>query len=148
DDALVIRVKKGEKQQKVEVMNRERGLSAKRKKRYCERKREKKLTEVKIEDNRVTKRNGKKEEVYIDREEDTEKEIDKDKKRERKVADVIQFCDDNGFSINNIHAKEQVFSCLDDSSVKEPSSVILKALNIACESDARRLKYIEGILKN
>src|SRR5699024_2850258 len=83
-----------------------------------------------------------------EREEDTDREIDKDKERERKVADIIQFWDENGIGINNIHAKEQLLSWLHDSYFKEPSSVILKALNIACESDARRLKYIERNHKN
>src|SRR5699024_7049460 len=83
-----------------------------------------------------------------EKEEDTDREIDKDKGRVRKVADVIQFWDENGFGINNIHAKKQMMSWLDDSSFIEHSSIILKALNIASESDARRLKYIEGIHKN
>ncbi|MBA4538579.1 DnaD domain protein [Bacillus aquiflavi] len=37
---------------------------------------------------------------------------------------------------------------LDSSPFKEPDKVILKALNIACERDIRKLKYVEGILRN
>src|SRR5699024_6532732 len=81
-------------------------------------------------------------------EEEQYKEKEKYKKQQKDVADVIQFWDENGFGINNVHAKEQLLSWLDDSSFKEPGSVILKALSISCENDARRLKYIEGILKN
>jgi len=148
DDAAFIRITKWEKHQNVEGMDRVRRLAAERNKRYRERKKQKHLTEAKTKDVSVTSRDGTEEELELEREEDTDREIDKDKERERKVADIIQFWDENGFGINNIHAKEQLLSWLHDSSFKEPSSVILKALNIACESDARRLKYIEGILKN
>src|SRR5699024_867897 len=146
DDASFIRITNWEKHQNVEGMDRVRRLAAERNKRYRERKKQKQLTETKTKDVSVTSRDETEEEQ--EKEEDTDKEIDKDKERERKAADVIQFWDENGFGINNIHAKKQLLSWLDDSSFKEHSSVILKALNIACESDARRLKYIEGILNN
>src|SRR5699024_7248407 len=81
-------------------------------------------------------------------EEEQYKEKEKYKKQQKDVADVIQFWDENGFGINNVHAKEQLLSWLDDSSFKEPGSVILKALSISCENEARRLNYTEGILKN
>src|SRR5699024_2424281 len=148
DDAAFIRITNWEKHQNVEGMDRVRRLAAERNKRYRERKKQKQLAETKTRDVSETSRAGKEEDLELDREEDREKEIDKDKEREREVEDVIQFWDENGFGINNIHAKEQLLSWLDDSSFKEPSSVILKALNIACESDARRLKYTTGILKN
>src|SRR5699024_9613170 len=113
-------------------------------KRYRKRKKQKQLTESKKKDVSVTSRDGT--EGDLEKEEDTENEIDKDKEKE--VSDIMRFWDENGFGINNIHAKEQLLLWLDDSSFKEPSNVILKALNIACENDARRLKYTEGILKN
>ena len=146
DGASFIRITNWEKHQNVEGMDRVRRLAAERNKRYRERKKQKQLTEVKTKDVSVTSRDGTEKELELEREEDTE--IDKDKELEKEAADVIQFWDENGFGINNIHAKKQLLSWLDDSSFKEPSRVILKALNIACASDARRLKYIEGILRN
>jgi len=148
DDASFIRITNWEKHQNVEGMDRVRRLAAERNKRYREKKKQKQLTEKKAEDVSVTSRDGTEEELELEREEDKDREIDKDKEQEKEVVDIVRFWDENGFGINNIHAKEQLLSWLDDSSFKEPGSVILKALNIACESDARRLKYIEGILKN
>lgn len=144
DDAAFIRITNWEKHQNVEGMDRVRRLAAERNKRYRERKKQKQLVETKAEDVSVTSRDGTEEE--LEREKDTDREIDKE--QEKEVANIIRFWDENGFGINNVHAKEQLLSWLDDSSFKEPCNVILKALNIACESDARRLKYIEGILKN
>jgi len=146
DDAAFIRITNWEKHQNVEGMDRVRRLAAERNKRYRERKKQKQLTEEKVKDVSVTSRDGTEEE--LEKEVDIDRDLDKDKERERVVADVIQFWDGNGFGINNIHAKEQLLLWLDDSHFKEPRDVILKALNIPCESDARRLKYIEGILKN
>lgn len=148
DDASFIRITNWEKHQNVEGMDRVRRLAAERNKRYRERKKQKQLTEGKTRDVSVTSRDGTEEELDLEKEEDKDGDIDKDKEQERKVAEIIQFWDENGFGINNIHAKKQLLSWLDESSFKDPSRVILKALNIACESDARRLKYIEGILKN
>src|SRR5690625_102407 len=148
DDASFIRITNWEKHQNVEGMDRVRRLAAERNKRYREKKKQKQLTEKKAEDVSVTSRDGTEEELELEREEDKDREIDKDKEQEKEVVDIVRFWYENGFGINNIHAKEQLLSWLDDSSFKEPGSVILKALNIACESDARRLKYIEGILKN
>src|SRR5699024_2575869 len=117
DDASFIRITNWEKHQNVEGMDRVRRLAAERNTRYRERKKQKKKR-------RKKKRNR------------------QEKKTRKKIGRRDSIWDDNGFGINNIHAKEQLLSWLDDSSFKEPSSVILKALNIACESDARRLKYI------
>ncbi|OZU88673.1 hypothetical protein CIL03_10310 [Virgibacillus indicus] len=89
----------------------------------------------------VTKRN-----TEIETEED--KDLDKEKEPDKETAEIIQFWDENGFGVNNIHAKKQLLLWLNDSSFKEPRKVILKALNIACGNGARRLKYTEGILKN
>src|SRR5699024_5326438 len=136
DDASFIRITNWEKHQNVEGRDRVRRLAAERNKRYRERKKQKQLTETKTKDVSVTSRD------------ETEEEQEKEEDTAREVAEVIQFWDANGFGINNIHAKEQLLSWLDDSSFKEPSNVILKALNIACENDARRLKYTTGILKN
>src|SRR5699024_59749 len=118
-------------------------LNAERNKRYRERKKQQQLLESKTNDVSVTSRDGTEEELERDKEKDIEIEQEQDKD----VAKIIQFWDKNGFGVNNIHAKKQML-WLDDSSFKEPSEVILKALNIACENDARRLKYAEGILKN
>jgi DnaD/phage-associated family protein len=37
---------------------------------------------------------------------------------------------------------------LDDSSFLQPKEVIIKAMNIACANNKRRLSYVVGILKN
>ena len=39
-------------------------------------------------------------------------------------------------------------SWLDDSCFSQPKAVILKAMEIACANDKRKLNYITGILKN
>src|SRR5699024_11268352 len=108
------------KHQDVEGMDREKRVADERNKRNSERKKQKQQTETKTKDVSVTSRDETEEEQ--EKEEDTDREIDKDKEREREVADVIQFWDANGFGINNIHAKEQLLSWLDDSSFKEPSN--------------------------
>ncbi|GAB3801500.1 hypothetical protein GCM10028868_26450 [Virgibacillus kimchii] len=64
------------------------------------------------------------------------------------TAAVTQFWDNNGFGYNNIQAKTQLLSWLDDSKFKNPSEVIIKAMEIACSNNKRRLNYVEGILKN
>lgn len=89
----------------------------------------------------VTKRNT---EIEIEK----DIELDKEKEQDTGATKIIHFWDQNGFGVNNIHAKKQLLLWLDDSSFKDPCKIILKALNIACENDARRLKYTEGILKN
>ncbi|MEH7177917.1 DnaD domain-containing protein [Neobacillus vireti] len=64
------------------------------------------------------------------------------------VKEIIEFWDSNGFGFNNLNAKQQLLSWLDDSSFLQPKDVILKALIIACASNKRRLNYVVGILKN
>ncbi|MED3738806.1 DnaD domain protein [Virgibacillus pantothenticus] len=81
-------------------------------------------------------------------EQEEEKEEEKEQQQEKDVSVIIQFWDDNGFGFNNMHAKQQLLSWLDDSNFKNPSEMILKALGIAAEMNKRRLNYVEGILKN
>lgn len=64
------------------------------------------------------------------------------------VKEIIEFWDNNGFGFTNVNAKEQLLSWLDDSSFLQPKAVILKALQIACANNKRRLSYVMGILKN
>jgi len=81
----------------------------------------------------------------------TEKEIEIEKEIEKEnnvVAVIVSFWDNNGFGFNNIQAKESLLKWLDDSKFKEPSDMILKALEIASASNIRNLRYVEGILKN
>lgn len=143
DDASFIRISNWEKHQNVEGMDRVRKLNAERNKRYRERKKQQ-LLENKTDDVSVTSRDGTEEELEREKEQDIEREKEQDKD----VAKIIRFWDENGFGVNNIHAKKQLLLWLDDSSFKDPGEVIIKALNIACENNAKRLKYTEGILKN
>ena len=64
------------------------------------------------------------------------------------VKEIIEFWDANGFGFTNINAKQQLLSWLDDSCFLQPKEMILKAMNIACANNKRRLSYITGILKN
>ncbi|WP_238579202.1 DnaD domain protein [Neobacillus niacini] len=64
------------------------------------------------------------------------------------VKEIIEFWDANGFGFTNVNAKEQLLSWLDDSSFLQPKEMILKAMNIACANNKRRLSYVVGILKN
>jgi DnaD/phage-associated family protein len=64
------------------------------------------------------------------------------------VKEIIEFWDDNGFGYSNLNAKQQLLSWLDDSNFLQPKQVILKAMNIACANNKRKLSYIIGILKN
>ncbi|MFD2445462.1 DnaD domain-containing protein [Bacillus sp. CGMCC 1.16607] len=64
------------------------------------------------------------------------------------VIDIIKFWDNNGFGFSNLNAKEQLLAWLDDSSFLHPKQVILKAMNIACANNKRKLNYVVGILKN
>ncbi|KQL54181.1 DNA replication protein DnaD [Heyndrickxia shackletonii] len=64
------------------------------------------------------------------------------------VKEIIEFWDANGFGFTNINAKQQLLSWLDDSRFLQPKEMIIKAMNIACANNKRRLSYITGILKN
>ena len=44
--------------------------------------------------------------------------------------------------------KQQLLYWLDDSSFLHPKDMILKAMEIACSSNIRRLNYVVGILRN
>jgi DnaD/phage-associated family protein len=64
------------------------------------------------------------------------------------VKEIIEFWDNNGFGYSNLNAKQQLLSWLDDSTFIQPKQVILKAMNIACANNKRKLSYFIGILKN
>ncbi|MGG3470226.1 DnaD domain protein [Neobacillus pocheonensis] len=64
------------------------------------------------------------------------------------VKEIVEFWDNNGFGFSNESAKQQLLSWLEDSSFLQPKDVILKAMNIACGNNKRRLSYVVGILKN
>lgn len=84
-----------------------------------------------------------------EKEEEEEKEEEKEQQQEQEnVSAIIQFWDENGFGYNNIHAKNQLLSWLDDSDFKNPTEMILKALEVASSVNKRRLNYVEGILRN
>lgn len=68
--------------------------------------------------------------------------------QQQETAEITQFWDNNGFGYNNINAKNKLLSWLDDSQFKNPKEMILKALDIATTNNARRLSYVEGILRN
>ncbi|NRG29531.1 phage replisome organizer N-terminal domain-containing protein [Bacillus circulans] len=85
--------------------------------------------------------------IEIEKDIEVEKNIEINIEQEH-LDQLIQFCNENGFGVVNTHAKKQLLLWLDSSPFKEPDKVILKALNIACERDIRKLKYVEGILRN
>jgi DnaD/phage-associated family protein len=64
------------------------------------------------------------------------------------VQELIEFWDNNGFGLSNMNAKQQLLAWLNDSSFLQPKQVILKAMNIACANNKRKLNYVTGILKN
>ncbi|WHY94680.1 DnaD domain protein [Neobacillus cucumis] len=68
--------------------------------------------------------------------------------KSKDVKEIIEFWDANGFGFTNVNAKEQLLSWLDDSSFMQPKEMILKAMNIACANNKRKLNYIVAILKN
>ena len=64
------------------------------------------------------------------------------------VKEIIEFWDNNGFGFSNVNGKQQLLTWLDDSRFLQPKAVILKAMNIACANNKRRLTYVAAILKN
>jgi DnaD/phage-associated family protein len=64
------------------------------------------------------------------------------------AEEIIKFWDTNGFGLSNVNAKQQLLAWLDDSSFLQPKEMILKAMNIACANNKRKLNYIVAILKN
>ncbi|OIK09412.1 DNA replication protein DnaD [Bacillus sp. MUM 116] len=83
----------------------------------------------------------------IDNHPDIENAFQSNQKTED-VKEIAEFWDANGFGFTNVNAKQQLLSWLDDSSFLQPKEMILKAMNIACANNKRRLNYIVGILKN
>ncbi|MGG3469020.1 DnaD domain protein [Neobacillus pocheonensis] len=67
---------------------------------------------------------------------------------QKDVKEIVEFWDYNGFGFSNVNAKQQLLAWLGDSSFLQPKDVILKAMNIACANNKRRLSYVIGILKN
>ncbi|WP_223588950.1 DnaD domain protein [Neobacillus bataviensis] len=67
---------------------------------------------------------------------------------QKDVKKIVEFWDNNGFGFSNVNAKQQLLSWLEGSSFLQPKDVILKAMNIACANNKRRLSYVVGILKN
>jgi DnaD/phage-associated family protein len=64
------------------------------------------------------------------------------------VKEIVEFWDQNGFGFTNMNAKQQLLAWLDDSRFLQPKEMILKAMNIACANNKRKLNYVVGILKN
>jgi DnaD/phage-associated family protein len=64
------------------------------------------------------------------------------------AEEIIEFWDTNGFGFSNVNAKQQLLALLDDSSFLQPKEMILKAMNVACANNKRKLNYIVAILKN
>ncbi|MFC4801715.1 DnaD domain protein [Neobacillus sp. GCM10023253] len=64
------------------------------------------------------------------------------------VNEIIEFWDANGFGFTNVMAKQQLLAWLDESSFLQPKEMILKAMEIACANNKRRLNYIVAILRN
>ena len=119
--------------------------SAKRVRRHRQRQNQKKLHC----NGDVTAGNGQEIKCNTEIEKEIEKEIDIEQELEQEdTSKIIRFWDSNNFDVNNIHAKKKLLLWLNDSYFKEPNKVILKAMSIACENDARRFNYVEGILKN
>ncbi|MFK9095417.1 DnaD domain protein [Bacillus salipaludis] len=61
------------------------------------------------------------------------------------VMEIVEFWVTNGFGFSNVNAKQQLLSWLDDSSFLQPNDINLKAMNIACANNKRKLNYIVGI---
>ncbi|WP_404332099.1 DnaD domain protein [Mesobacillus maritimus] len=96
------------------------------------------------------KEKEKQQQVFIQNIEKNPDKVDLDRVDE-KIADVqeiIEFWDQNGFGFSNMNGKQQLLAWLEDSSFLQPKVVILKAMEIACANNKRRLNYVVGILKN
>lgn len=75
-------------------------------------------------------------------------DLDQVDEKSADVHEIIEFWDHNGFGFSNMNGKQQLLAWLDDSSFLQPKAVILKAMEIACANNKRRLNYVVGILKN
>ncbi|WP_163526650.1 phage replisome organizer N-terminal domain-containing protein [Halobacillus ihumii] len=144
DDKSFIRITNWEKHQNIAGLEK---IREQNRKRVAKHRQKKKLEQPKDDVTlHVTQGNAPEEEQELERELDIDKE--KEQLQEQDVADVIQFWDVNGFGLNNTNAKHQLLSWLDDSNFQYPKEMIIKALEIACANNKRRLNYVEGILRN
>ncbi|NEY74252.1 DnaD domain protein [Bacillus mesophilus] len=75
-------------------------------------------------------------------------DLERESLKKEDVKEVVEFWDQNGFGFSNIHAKQQLLYWLYNSSFLQPKDMILKAMEIACSSNIRRLNYVVGILRN
>ncbi|MFK9092513.1 DnaD domain-containing protein [Bacillus salipaludis] len=78
---------------------------------------------------------------------DNENPLRSNQKNEE-IKEIVEFWDNNGFGLTNVNAKQQLLAWLDDSSFLYPKEMILKAMNIACANNKRKLNYVVGILRN
>jgi DnaD/phage-associated family protein len=77
-----------------------------------------------------------------------ENNLQRDSSKKEDVKEITECWDQNGFGYSNINAKQQLLLWLYDSSFLNPKAVIIKAMEIACSNNKRRLNYVVGILKN
>ncbi|WP_235749682.1 DnaD domain-containing protein [Neobacillus bataviensis] len=68
--------------------------------------------------------------------------------KNEEIKEIVEFWDNNGFGFTNENAKQQLLAWLDDSHFLQPKEMILKAMNIACANNKRKLNYVVGILRN
>lgn len=68
--------------------------------------------------------------------------------QDQDIKEIVEFWDQNGFGYSNVHGKDRLLMWLIDSSFLNPKEIILKAMQLACSNNKRRLNYVEGILKN
>ncbi|WP_235848326.1 DnaD domain-containing protein [Litchfieldia alkalitelluris] len=64
------------------------------------------------------------------------------------AQEIVEFWDQNGFGYSNVNAKEQLLSWLENSRFLNPKDVMIKAMQIACSNNKKKLNYVVGILKN
>ncbi|WP_050901146.1 phage replisome organizer N-terminal domain-containing protein [Lentibacillus jeotgali] len=143
DEDSFIHISNWEKHQNVEGMDRVRHQNKIRKQKQRERE---KAKQIEQKPKNVTSRDNHATEEEQEQERRKKKE-DKEQEQQQTSA-IIQFWDGNGFGLNNIQAKNQLLSWLDDSSFKQPEKIIRKAMEIACANNKRQLNYVEGILRN
>ena len=55
------------------------------------------------------------------------------------VQEIIEFWDQNGFGLSNMNGKQQLLAWLEDTTFLQPKAVIIKAMEIACANNKRRL---------
>ncbi|MFS0862066.1 DnaD domain-containing protein [Fredinandcohnia sp. 179-A 10B2 NHS] len=68
--------------------------------------------------------------------------------QDKDIKEILEFWDQNGFGYTNVHGKDRLLMWLYDSSFLNPKEIIVKAMQLACSNNKRRLNYVEGILKN